>query len=315
MNHSLRLMMAAFFLCPSLAHAAARPAVVLSTDCGTEVDDQWALAHLAMSPELELRGVVTTHAPNFAAPAAESSAQAARAMLALLPIEPKPPVFAGSSTPLEAKDRPRPSAGLDFLVHEARNHTADDRLVVVMIGAATDVASALLLDPAIADRIRIVSMAFNGWPEGTDPWNVKNDIKAWQVVLASKVPLVVGDAAVTKRRLSMTVRKDHSLLDGHGKAADELVANLERWLAKNGQMAESVAGAPGTWPIWDEVTTAYLLGLAHVRTYLRPALRDDMTFDHSQPHGTLDWVTEIAGERLWADLVRKLDKRPSAAQP
>jgi purine nucleosidase len=315
MKHSVWLGIAGLAFCPGLAQAAAKPAVVLSTDCGTEVDDLWALTHLALSPELELRGVVTTHAPNLAAPAAETSAQAARAVLALLPIEPKPPVFAGSSTPLEEKDRPRPSAGVDFLVREARNHTAADRLVVVMIGAATDVASALLVEPAIADRIRIVAMGFNGWPEGTDPWNVKNDVRAWQVVLASKAPLVVGDAAITKRRLSMTARKAHALLDGHGKAALELVANLERWLAQNGKLAESVSGAPGTWPIWDEVTTAYLLGLATVRTYPRPALRDDMTFDHSQPRGTLDWVTEIDTDRLWADLARKLDKRPAPAQP
>jgi len=32
-------------------------AVVLSTDCGADIDDQWALAHLILSPELDLRGI------------------------------------------------------------------------------------------------------------------------------------------------------------------------------------------------------------------------------------------------------------------
>ena len=44
------------------AMPADRRAVVLTTDIGAETDDQWALAHLALSPEFDLRGIVTTHA-------------------------------------------------------------------------------------------------------------------------------------------------------------------------------------------------------------------------------------------------------------
>ncbi len=55
--------------------------VVLTTDIGAEVDDQWALAHLAVAPEIELRGVVTTHAPRLAVPAAHTAARVARDVL------------------------------------------------------------------------------------------------------------------------------------------------------------------------------------------------------------------------------------------
>jgi hypothetical protein len=106
----------------------------------------------------------------------------------------------------------------------------------------------------------------------------------------------------------MTPAKARSLLDGRGKAAAKFVEDLERWLEKNGEMAESVAGTRGGWPIWDEVTTASLLGMTTTRTFPRPSLRDDMTFDHAHPAGTLDWVTEIDADRLWADLLKKLDK-------
>ena len=47
---------------------ADRKPIVVTTDIGAEVDDQWTLAHMALSPELEVKGVVTTHAPNLAAP-------------------------------------------------------------------------------------------------------------------------------------------------------------------------------------------------------------------------------------------------------
>ena len=175
--------------------------VVVSTDCGAEVDDQWALAHLALSPRVALKGVVTTHSPNLKAPAA---AKVAREVFARMMVAEPPPVVAGSSEPLGRDGKPREGPGVRFLIDAAKGHSGDDRLTVVMIGAATDVASALLIDPTWADRVQIVAMAFEGWPEGGDPWNVKNDVRAWQVVMDSRVPLVVGDAKITRKRLIQT---------------------------------------------------------------------------------------------------------------
>ncbi len=61
-------------------HDSAKPrAVVLTTDCGANLVDQLPLAHLVLSSEIELRGVVTMHAPNLAAPPAETAALAASA--------------------------------------------------------------------------------------------------------------------------------------------------------------------------------------------------------------------------------------------
>src|SRR5262245_59931757 len=81
---------------PGAGPDAPRRAVVLTTDCGCEVDDQWALVHLCLSPAIDLRGVVTTHAPNLRAPAAESSARVAYKVLDLLPLAARPPVMSGS---------------------------------------------------------------------------------------------------------------------------------------------------------------------------------------------------------------------------
>src|SRR5262249_46883927 len=146
----------------------------------------------------------------------------------------------------------------------------------------TDVASALLTDPTWADRIEIVAMGFEGWPKGDDPWNVKNDVKAWQVLLDSSAPIVVGDSAVTRRHLTVTPSRARALLGGQGKAADYLVGQLDAWLARSGPLAESITGAKDTWPIWDEVVVAYLLGMTKTATHPRPALRDDLTFDHGR---------------------------------
>lgn len=296
-----------FVLCSAVASPApeARRAVVLTTDCGAEIDDQWALTHLALCPEFDLKGVVTTHAPSLRA---ETSARTARDILSGLLRSTNVPVLAGSSEPLRDRSHPRRNPGVEFLLEQARGHTAEDPLVVLIIGAATDVASALLADPTWADRVSFVAMAFEGWPAGTDPWNVKNDIAAWQVVMASRAPLAVGDAAVTRRRLLMTRARARALLGGHGPAAEKLVALVQDWLDRHPDLAQDQAGRRDAWPIWDEVVTAHLLGLTTTKMFPRPRLRDDMTFDHAQDHGTITWITDIDEARLWADLVAKLDR-------
>ena len=52
-------------------------AVVLTTDCGVEMDDQWALAHLLLSHEIDLRAVVPTHASSIGFSSATSAKRAA----------------------------------------------------------------------------------------------------------------------------------------------------------------------------------------------------------------------------------------------
>jgi inosine-uridine nucleoside N-ribohydrolase len=277
--------------------------VILTTDCGVEVDDQWALAHLSLSPRIELRGVVTTHAPGFPAPSTEA---AARAILAGLPLAHKVAVLPGSSQPLTDHKTPRPNAGVELLLSESKRPELRRRLVVLVIGAATDVASALLIDPGFADRVEVVAMGFDRWPEGGDPWNVKNDVHAWQVLLESRVPIVVGDVEICKKRLEMSVPTAHRLLDDSGATGRPLVALLESWLEKNAALARKATGKAGHWPIWDEVVVAHLFGLTESETHPRPRLLDDLTFDHSHPSGTIGWIRSVESEKLWADFAELL---------
>jgi inosine-uridine nucleoside N-ribohydrolase len=288
-----------------LIPADGRP-VVVTTDIGAEVDDQWTLAHLILSPELDVKGVVTTHATNLAAPAAETSAGYARELVGKLPARLRPPVLVGSSKPLADPTKPLPNPGVDFLIEQAKGRTPESRLTVVVLGAATDVASALLTDATWADRVILVAMGFNGYPQGGDPWNVKNDPIAWRVLLDSRVPIVVGDVDITKKMLRMTPDRVHTLLTMLPDPAPLLVNRFDAWIAQNAKLAQTETGSPIVWPIWDEVTTAYLLGLAKVETRPRPRLRDDLSFDLENPKGTVDWITSIDDGKLWPDLVAKI---------
>src|SRR5262249_37670819 len=151
----------------------------------------------------------------------------AREVLDGLGLAKAPPVLAGSTAPLADRKTPRLNPGVERIIAESRAGTRGQRVVVVAIGAVTDVASALLAEPGLADRVKVVAMGFARWPEGGDPWNVKNDIKAWQVLLDSAVPLVVGDEAVCARDLAVSVDSARRRLKAEGPGARRLIGDLE----------------------------------------------------------------------------------------
>ena len=160
----------------SARSTTAAPAAILITDCGAEMDDQWALAHLLLSTELDLRAVITTHASSIRLSSARSAEEAAEVIRHVLPERASSlPVVAGSPEPLQDVKIPRENAGVDLLLRLSGDFSESRRLIVFAIGAGTDVASALFKDSSIANRITVVAMGFTDWPNGGDFFNVKND--------------------------------------------------------------------------------------------------------------------------------------------
>jgi inosine-uridine nucleoside N-ribohydrolase len=222
-----------------------------------------------------------------------------------MPVRSRPAVIPGSSVPLSSRS-PLRNAGVERILSESRSFTRDRRLTVLVIGAATDTASALLANPELAERIEIVAMGFKGWTEGGDEFNIQNDPLAWQVILDSGVPVTVGDGTVTKRDLAMTSARAHALLDRTGNPGRYLAGLLDDWFAKHRDVVQQVTGDAKIWPVWDEVTVAHLLGMTTAERRARPKLRTDLTFDHSATRGTVMWVTAIDGDRLWKDLANRI---------
>ncbi len=305
-----RLAIAMVAIAACCGAAIPRP-IVLTTDCGAEMDDQWALAHLVLTPEFDVRAIVTTHTgkhPIFSPPAAETSARIAREVLDHMPLRSRPVVIPGSSVALTARTAIR-NAGVERIISESRTFNRERPLTVLVIGAATDTASALLTDPSLADRIEIIAMGFSAWPKGGDHFNIANDPIAWQVILDSEVPVTVGDETVTRRDLSMTSERAHAILDSAGDPGRYLAGLLDGWIAKNRDIVVQVTGDEKLWAVWDEVTVAHMLGMTKTEQHERPNLRAaDLSFGDSAKHGTITWVTAIEGGRLWADLAERLQK-------
>jgi purine nucleosidase len=217
-----------------------------------------------------------------------------------------PPLFEGSSLPLASDTSPRANAGVDFIVASSQSYSKDNRLTILTIGAATDVASAILQDPTIVDRIRIVAMGFRKWPDGGDEYNVDNDVKAWQVLLRSRVPLVIGCGEVCQATLALTPAQANELIAAHGPIGAWLWDDYQAWYYRHVKpLRKDNFSKP--WIIWDTITLAYLEGMTQQKQVPRPALKDNLTFDHRPTEETITWITAVDSKRMWADFVEKLD--------
>lgn len=276
--------------------------VLLSTDVGAEMDDQWAITHLTLHPRVNLLGIVTTHTPYLTA---QRSAEIAREVLSYLPIREKPPVIPGSSTPLESREEPQSNEGIDFIQETARRYSSHRPLILLTIGAATDAASALLHDHSLAERIRMVSMAFHSSEGGGREFNVQNDPKAWQVILDSPVPLTIGPAVTCIRDLTMSLERAQTLFAQCAETGEYLVGLLRWWLETQPKVVEGVTGRSDAWPIWDEITTAHLLRLTETETRPRPYLHDNLDLEFATregpPHPTIEWIQAVRADALWQD--------------
>ncbi len=281
--------------------------VLLSTDVGAEMDDQWAIAHLTLHPRVNLLGIVTTHTPYQTA---QRSAEVAHEVLRHLPVAEKPPVIPGSSALLENKEQPRRNEGIDFIIETARRYSSHQPLTLLTIGAATDAACALLLEPSLAERIRVVSMAFHSVEGGGHEFNVRNDPKAWQVILDAPVPLTIGPAETCLRDLLMTLDKARSLFEGCGEAGEYLAGLLQWWLNTQPKLAKDVTGRGDAWVIWDEIVTAHLLGWTETERLPRPYLLDNLDFEFAprvgHPYPTVKWIKSVNSEKLWSNLAHLL---------
>ncbi len=282
--------------------------VILSTDVGNEIDDQWAILYTLFSDEFEVLGVISAHAPSIAPPAGHTAYRILRDIVEeRLAMDVHPPLLEGASFPLKSKTAPQPSEGASFIVQASQGFSENTRLRVLTIGAGTDVASALLMDPSLSGRIQVLLMGFDEWPKGGDGFNILNDVKAAQVIFESNVPIVVGCATVCTENLGLKWNQAKEMVSERGPVGrwlwDEYQAFYYRYVKP---MRMDDFSKP--WIIWDTIVVAHLLGFTQHATYDRPVLNDDVSFSPGDRKKQITWITDVDEEGMWADFLEKLDR-------
>ena len=275
--------------------------MILDTDTFNEEDDQFALSYALLSPDrVDLLSV--NAAPFFNANSVspedgmEKSYDEILRILDLVNPPRRPAVYKGSRRFMRGRNDPVDSPACDNIINTVLG--SDETVYIVTIGAATNVASAIVKCPEVAGRAVVV------WLGGTArhipsarEFNLSGDIYASQVLFDSGVRLVqVPCEGVCTEFVTSLPEMEH-FLAGRNGLAEYLLGKMRR-----------VIGYGTGKVIWDVTAVACLvkpdsLVMAQVPA---PVLTNDHTyaFDDTRHHQI--YVRKIIRDPLYIDLFTKI---------
>lgn len=282
--------------------------VVLDTDAYNEIDDQYAIAYLLKSKE-KLNTKAIYAAPFFNRKSEspkdgmEKSYNEILKLISLL--REKVCVFKGSERYLDNENTPVISSAAQDLAERVKNYSPQNPLYVVAIGAITNVASAILLNPEFAENAVVIWLGGHALHyHDTREFNMYQDVAASRVVMQSGVPFVqlpcmgvVSSFTVSKPELEFWLQGKNDLTD---------------YLEKN-TIKEAEGYAKGTaWTrvIWDVTAVAWLLNdserFMESRIIPTPIPTYDNFYATDYNGYPMRYVYNIKRDNLMTDLFRKL---------
>ena len=242
---------------------------IIDTDTYNEIDDQYALALMVKSgKKINLKAIYA--APFFndksSSPAdgMEKSFNEINNILSLLDRDDlKPFVKKGSISYLTSETTPVDSDAARDLAERAMEYSPEKPLYVVSIGAITNVASALLINPKIKDRIVVVWLGGHAhfWPD-TNEFNMNQDVAAARIIFGCGVALVQLPCMGVVSGFRVSGPELDFWLKGKNKLCDYLVRYSTESAIHDG-------GLPNwTRVIWDVTAVAWLLDGNFMQDYL-----------------------------------------------
>ncbi|WP_114560470.1 nucleoside hydrolase [Desertihabitans aurantiacus] len=217
--------------------APTRRRVVLNTDAKNEADDQFAIVHALLSPTLDVRGLVAAH---FGIRRSDRSMLDSRDeidhLLRLTGLEGTVPVANGAAEPIPDEATPQDSPGARLILEESMRASWDDPLYVAFLGPLTDMASAILLDPAVVEREVVVIWIGGDAHDGRDAvskteFNLSNDIAAANVVFDSGMQIWQVPRSVY-RMVSVSYAELDEEIGDAGPLGAYLIRQLHEWNAR-----------------------------------------------------------------------------------
>lgn len=181
--------------------------VVLDTDTYNEIDDQYALAYLLKkSAFLKTKAIYAAPFLNYKSSSpADGMEKSYCEIMKILKLMGRGDlnglVHKGSEYFLKNSDCPVSSPAAYHLAALAARYTPQHPLYVVAIGAITNVASALIMNPAIAEKMVVIWLGGHGYHWKTDKYtplgsSLNREFNLSQDVLAAKVVFGCGVALV-----------------------------------------------------------------------------------------------------------------------
>lgn len=279
--------------------------LIINTDANNEADDQYAIVHALLTPRFVVKGIIAAHfGERRTAASMQESYDEVVKLLELMDLTGRIPVLKGAAAAMPNEQTPAMSEGAELIIREA---FADDPkpLYVIFLGPLTDLASAWLAEPAIADRMTAVWIGGGAWPDGEPEFNLSNDIDAANVVFRSNIPLwviprnVYSTMRVSIAELAVKVRPC-------GRVGEYLYQQLVEFNHFMGGNAEWPKGE--MWSLGDSPAVSVLLDDHEYGYDMKPAPRitKDMRYVHEQTDRLVRWYHHIDARFTLEDLYAKL---------
>lgn len=283
--------------------------VVLDTDAFNEIDDQFAIAYLLSAKEkLNTRALYAApfhnHRSTGPADGMEKSYSEIQRLLDLM--GKRVEAFRGATHYLPDEDTPVDSEAARDLAARVNAYSPEHPLYVVAIGAITNVASAILMNPT-AFRENAVVVWLGGHAHHfptTREFNMYQDVAASRVVMSSGVPFVQLPCMGVVSSFTVSGPELECWLLNKNPLADYLARNTI-------EGAKTHAKGP-IWcrAIWDVTAVAWLLNDDDVfmRSEVVPTRLSSYDHRYEAPIEELPlrYVYHIDRDRLLSDLIGRL---------
>jgi len=180
--------------------------LILDTDTYNEIDDQFAIVYAMLSDDINLLALTAApfrnHRARFPSDGVKKSYEEMVKVRDLVDPEGKMniPCYCGASAYMSNIITPQPSEAAENIVRIVKE--TDGIVYIAAIGCYTNIASALLMDPSIMDKVVVLMLGGSIFEyPNCDEFNFAQDCCATRVLLECGVPHVVLPAEGAAERL------------------------------------------------------------------------------------------------------------------
>lgn len=286
--------------------------VVLDTDTFNEIDDQYALAYLLTNTnKLSVKAICAAPFSNKKASTPEigmelSYNEIIKVLTLLKKDSYKELTIKGSKSYLPSETQAVESPATRKIVELAINRTeTGPPLYIIAIGAITNVASAILLEPKIIDKIVLVWLGGHSytWPTN-DEFNMMQDVAGARVVFGCGVPVIQIPCMGVVSAFATTGPELDYWIKGKNDFCDYIVEATEKEAALYKQ------GKCWSRAIWDVTAVAWLLSDTFQRDCFKhsPICQYDNHYSFDDNRHLIRYVYSINRDILMNDMFNKISK-------
>ena len=274
--------------------------VVIDTDAATEVDDPFAIALALLSPErFCIKGI-------YAAPFAMNEKTSDPAMGMEMSYQEIWKIIQLSKVKFSSVYRGATRFGLgakseatEHLASLCMKYNKERPLYVIVLGASTNIANAIISYPEIKEKMVIIWLAGDDFCSSPNVYNIYQDIYSARILFDSGVPLIHVPCNSVTSHLITSIPELESCIENKNELCNYLV-----------QIVRDYSNHSLGWgkQIWDIGPVAFLLneeyGECEITT--SPVITDDLTWSRDYHRHLIKNVKVIQRDKIFGELFFKL---------